>query len=226
MDFVLITEEWRAVPIAGFETLYLVSNLGRVKRIATKTGKPCDRVLRPKLNTAGYPFTGMSANGLRVQRSVHQLVAAAFIGPCPKGKEVNHKNRIKHDNRVENLEYVTRKQNIRHYFWGGTHAKRPKKEKAITKRVRLTLTQQRQLMRHIATHYQSRRQFCITHSIHEMTIHDLFTKPRPRFERETLAAIERAIASTPEQIDPRSLNLHARHFHKRMKKQLAELRSA
>ena len=45
---------------------------------------------------------------------VHAIVALAFIGPCPDGHEVNHKNFVKHDNRAENLEYVTRSENLLH----------------------------------------------------------------------------------------------------------------
>ena len=53
-------------------------------------------------------------NGQRVMRSVHRLVAEAFIGPCPEGLEVNHKNGQKQDNRPENLEYVTTAENLSH----------------------------------------------------------------------------------------------------------------
>ena len=45
---------------------------------------------------------------------IHRLVAEEHFGPCPPGKEVNHINGIKTDNRPENLEYVTKKENIRH----------------------------------------------------------------------------------------------------------------
>jgi len=42
------------------------------------------------------------------------MLASAFIGPCPNGFDVNHKNGIKSDNRQENIEYVTKSQNMRH----------------------------------------------------------------------------------------------------------------
>ena len=45
---------------------------------------------------------------------IHRLVCAAFLGKCPEGREVNHKNGVKSDNRIENLEYVTPKENIQH----------------------------------------------------------------------------------------------------------------
>jgi hypothetical protein len=50
---------------------------------------------------------------------VHRIVAAAFIGPCPDGLEINHKNGIKLDNRAENLEYTTRSANMKHAYDSG-----------------------------------------------------------------------------------------------------------
>jgi hypothetical protein len=44
---------------------------------------------------------------------IHRLVAAAFLGPCPEGKEVDHKNNIRSDNRLENLQYLTHSENLR-----------------------------------------------------------------------------------------------------------------
>lgn len=49
----------------------------------------------------------------RTHVSVHRLVAAAFLGPCPEGKEVDHINNIRTDNRLENLQYLTRSENSR-----------------------------------------------------------------------------------------------------------------
>lgn len=50
---------------------------------------------------------------------VHRLVAEAFLGQCPSGIEVNHKNGKRSDNRIENLEYVTRRENLRHAIDAG-----------------------------------------------------------------------------------------------------------
>jgi predicted XRE-type DNA-binding protein len=83
---------------------YLVYDDGRVA--STTTG----RYLKPGLSR-GYHSVQLS-NRRRV--TVHKLVAEAFIGPRPDGCQVNHKNGIKTDNRVENLEYVTRSENMKH----------------------------------------------------------------------------------------------------------------
>jgi hypothetical protein len=49
-----------------------------------------------------------------MNRYIHRIVAELFIGPCPPGMEVNHRDGDKQNNRAENLEYVTRKQNMAH----------------------------------------------------------------------------------------------------------------
>lgn len=67
-------------------------------------------------NGTGYYMTPMRVNGQWRLRTVHRLVAAAFLGPCPSGREVNHKNSNKLDNCADNLEYVTHQQNSRHHF--------------------------------------------------------------------------------------------------------------
>lgn len=77
------------------------------------------RILRPRTHPSGYLyyglFIGAGKSKQRLWRRGHRLVAETFLGPIPKGKEVNHKNLDKHCNSVDNLEYVTRKQNILHY---------------------------------------------------------------------------------------------------------------
>lgn len=102
-------EIWK--DIKGFESLYQVSNLGRIKSIRYKN----ERIMKCKPNIVkGYCQAILSNRGRVSYPLVHKLVAAAFIGPCPPGKEVNHKNFIKHDNRDTNLEYLTKLENAQH----------------------------------------------------------------------------------------------------------------
>lgn len=86
----------------------MVSNEGRVKNATT------GRILRGSRDHSGYPNMGLRRNMHQHQISVHRLVTAAFLGPCPKHLEVNHKDGNKDNNRIENLEYVTTAENMRH----------------------------------------------------------------------------------------------------------------
>ena len=112
-------EVWRDV--AGYEGLYQVSNLGRVlsTRLKARNG---EGVLRVLIIPDGYCQVSLSVGAHRVQVGVHRLVAGAFIGGSQPGIEVNHLNGIKTDNRVENLQYCTRKENDHHsrYVLGHT----------------------------------------------------------------------------------------------------------
>jgi hypothetical protein len=104
-------QQWR--PVVGWEGFYQVSSLGQVQR--TKRG-PRTRpglVLKPSLNST-YPHVSLHRDGKRAVRSVHALVAQAFLGLRPPGQEVNHKNGIKTDYRLVNLEWTTPAGNVQH----------------------------------------------------------------------------------------------------------------
>lgn len=110
-----ITEEWR--DIYGFEGLYQVSNLGRVRSLDrwTHGGKR----LRPGIvmtptHHREYPALNLVRDGKITAVRIHVLVAEAFIGGRPDGRVINHINGVKTDNRVVNLEYVTHRENSRH----------------------------------------------------------------------------------------------------------------
>lgn len=102
---------WR--PVRGYTGLYEVSDRGEVRRLKGSPRCKRTRILRPSL-CKGYLNLSLCADAIYEHFYVHQLVAAAFIGPRPRGKEINHKNGVKTDNRANNLEYVTRCENIRH----------------------------------------------------------------------------------------------------------------
>lgn len=123
-DQEIANEEWR--PIPGFEGLYEVSNLGRVKSLPRmRRGRGVGlhraggRILSCNgLAGAGYPIVQLSNIKLS-QRFVHRLVADAFI-PNTNGYEyVNHKDGDKTNNRSDNLEWCTFSQNVAHAWKTG-----------------------------------------------------------------------------------------------------------
>jgi len=76
------------------------------------------RIRKLMLDRSGYPVVGLGdPRGFFKLCKVHRLVVSAFIGPIPEGMQVNHKNGVRTDNRLENLEVVTPQQNTRH-GWG------------------------------------------------------------------------------------------------------------
>jgi len=101
-------EIWKDV--VGYEGLYQVSNLGRVKNILK------DRFLSQSVNTKKFGYYRLVLKNSEGEKHflVHRLVATAFLGNPPKGYHTNHKNGNTFDNRMENLEWVTAKENSRH----------------------------------------------------------------------------------------------------------------
>jgi hypothetical protein len=100
-------EEWRQIP--GWEGYYQASSLGRIRNYRTQL------VLSPaREKDYDHVRLGRTVKDVPTRR-VHILVALAFLGPKPgPGWEVNHKNADSRDNRVENLEYVTKRGNESH----------------------------------------------------------------------------------------------------------------
>jgi len=103
----LLIEEFRDIP--GYEGLYQVSNLGSVKSL--KFNK--ERILSLAKNSGGYLHFTASINNVKKDIFVHQLVAMVFLNHTPCGMElvIDHRNDIKTDNRVENLQVVTNREN-------------------------------------------------------------------------------------------------------------------
>lgn len=107
-------ERWKSIP--GYEGIYEVSDLGRVRRLTFDNhhvrNRPIEpRILRSWLTKHGYARVALSKNGKSTSPHVHRLVLIAFVGPPPEGYEAAHLNGDRADSRLCNLAWKTRKDN-------------------------------------------------------------------------------------------------------------------
>ena len=113
----MTTEEWR--PVVGYEGLYEVSNLGRVRsvdRVDSSGKRRRSRMLKPIPDKDGYSKVSLSRSSKVKQVNLQRLVALHFIPNPDDLPEVDHINCDRADNRVENLQWVTRSDN-RRFSW-------------------------------------------------------------------------------------------------------------
>lgn len=109
-------EEWK--DIQGYEGLYQISNLGKVRSLKFHR-QNIIRELQPFRNLKGYLRVELHKNNKNKIHMVHILVAQHFIPNPENKKQVNHINAIKTDNKVENLEWCTPSENIKHSWENG-----------------------------------------------------------------------------------------------------------
>ena len=121
-------EVWKDIP--GFEEKYQVSTMGRVRSLPRETSvtnfngttftvKKDGAMLTPQKDKCGYVHVRLVKDGRYVLYKVHQLVGLVFLGYNRKNIEglvLDHVNGIKSDNRLENLEIVTKKENSQRYW--------------------------------------------------------------------------------------------------------------
>jgi len=123
-------EIWKDIP--GYEGRYQVSDAGRVRSVDRPVRVVCHgvdtvrvaqgKVLRPGRNNSGHVTVALGRGNSRL---VHQLVLEAFVGQCPNGCEVLHLNHQPADNRLSNLSYGTRSENLRMDWAAGRRTVHP-----------------------------------------------------------------------------------------------------
>lgn len=124
-------EMWARVD--GYEGLYEVSDLGRIRRIGKAAqngngrggGVRLGRILSTRVGRSGYPEAQLWRDGKTQRVTVHRLVARAFLGACPPNHEVNHIDGKKDNPKASNLEYVTRAENVNHAYRTGLRQPTP-----------------------------------------------------------------------------------------------------
>ncbi|MCF8703308.1 NUMOD4 motif-containing HNH endonuclease [Corynebacterium pseudokroppenstedtii] len=127
-------ERWR--PVIDYEGIYEVSDLGNVRSVDRVVTRSDGRVrsFPSKLLSPGLsgrwkrPLVVFSKNGKPTTFWVHRLVAEAFLGPCPEGMVVCHNNGNLADNRLSNLRYGTRSENMHDRVKRGDHPLAAKKK--------------------------------------------------------------------------------------------------
>ncbi len=153
-------EEWRA--ISGYEGLYEISNLGRVKILPRirhdKNGvayRVSEKIATQCIDAYGYPVVSMSRNGVTRARKVHRLIAEAFI-PNPENKRcVDHINGIRTDNRIENLRWATYHENAMNKFRLNNQVDWEDRNISKESRYRFTHSQARAVIRSDGERYES-----------------------------------------------------------------------
>ena len=113
-------ENWHPVP--SFEGYYEINEQGQIRsldrQVKVKQGYRFykQRYLQSRINNRGYLDVRLSKDGVTKTKFLHILLAQTFIQNPDHKKFVNHKNGIKTDNRIENLEWCTHSENISHAY--------------------------------------------------------------------------------------------------------------
>lgn len=131
-----VKEIWKKIKKLPYE----ISNYGKIRRAESYNSTYVGKVLKQSLDRDGYLKVILYKNGKMKTIKIHRLVAEAFLGPCPDGKEVNHIDGNKENPHVDNLEYVTKSENSKHAFKlglqdnkGEKHPSNKLKEKDVLK---------------------------------------------------------------------------------------------
>ncbi len=101
--------------ISEYENHYMISNLGKVKSLKPRS----EDILKPRYNNKGYDTVALSLNGKRKQFKVHRLIAETFIKNPLNKPHINHIDSNPSNNKMENLEWCTHTENMKHAWKHG-----------------------------------------------------------------------------------------------------------
>ena len=117
-----VKEFW--IDVKNFESLYMISNLGNLKSVNRIIIYPNNlknrnfkgKTLNKNLSKSGYIYYDLYKNCKRIRKFAHNLVIENFLRNKINNEDVNHINGIKTDNNLQNLEYCSRSENMKHAF--------------------------------------------------------------------------------------------------------------
>lgn len=122
-------ETWKKIP--GYSN-YMASDMGKIKTFNWKN-QGITRIMMPAKDKSGYLRTMLKGDDGKFNTvKIHRIIALTFIENSENKPEVNHKNSIRIDNRVSNLEWVTKSENIKHSFKYGNSSNRGELNPAAT----------------------------------------------------------------------------------------------
>lgn len=183
MLYLCYMEIWKKIP--NFSR-YEASNLGRLKTFGWK-GSKLEKVLAPAKTPDGYMKTVLIRDdGKKCSWCVHKFVMLAFIGERQEGYEINHINGIKDDNRIENLEYCTRHENLIHAYRMNLKVGMKGESNPLAK---LTDVQVREIREYVANckkRYYGRKELALKYGVSECTIKEVVTFRKNKFAHVTL----------------------------------------
>lgn len=111
----MLNEEiWKAIP--GWDGIYEASSAGRVRRVLGGRGARAGHILRPATNWGGYQYVVLAHGGVAKTRTVHRLVATAFLQAEAGRPHLNHIDGVKTNNAASNLEWCSSSENHAHRF--------------------------------------------------------------------------------------------------------------
>jgi DNA-binding transcriptional regulator YiaG len=116
MNFTPDATQERWIPAPEYRGIYEVSDLGNVRRVQQVTSAKVGKPMKQTCLRNGYRMIQLSKHNNPVRFLVHRLVLLAWVGAPPAGSHANHRNGIRSDNRLENLEWMTPSENQKHSF--------------------------------------------------------------------------------------------------------------